>query len=94
MRKKKFFGNSIKARRGEDLVSAHFDRKTMSVEFDMQFAPCKKWSSVGVELEIFERLNRAKFNIQPCEDWGFLDRNLLADGDVRELIQFFRENQH
>ncbi|KAG8163351.1 hypothetical protein KVR01_006648 [Diaporthe batatas] len=78
VRKRKFGGNSIKARRDDDLVSAHFDRKTMSVEFDVTFRPGKKWCSVEVEQEIFDRLNKAKFDIQPVEDWGFLDRNLLV----------------
>lgn len=96
MRKKKFVGNSIKARRDDDCVSAHFDRKTMSVEFDMtlKLGPGKKWGSVGVEQEIFERLNKAKFDIQPCEDWGFLDRALLTHGLVRRRTQSFSEKQH
>lgn len=93
-RKRKFVGNSIKARRDDDLVSAHFDRKTMTVEFNMKFGPGKKWSSVGVEQEIFERLNKAKFDVQPCEDWGFLDRNFLAHTSVRRPIQFFGEKQN
>lgn len=79
MRKKKFFGNSIKARRGDNLVSAHFDRKTMTVEFSVQCAGPKKWSSAEVEQEIFERLNKAKFEIQPLEHWGFLDRHFPAN---------------
>lgn len=78
MRKRKFFGNSIKVRRGDDLVSAHFDRRNMKVEFSMKCPPSKKWSSVEVEQEIFERLNNAKFDIQPLEHWGFLDRQFFV----------------
>lgn len=44
------------------------------MEFHMRCATSKKWSSVDVEQEIFQRLNKAKFDIQPSEDWGFLDR--------------------
>lgn len=78
-RKRKFFGNSIKAMRGDDWVSAHFNKKTMTVHFVMHCPLTKQWSSVEVEQEIFERLNRAKFEIQPSESWGFLDRKFLGN---------------
>lgn len=78
-RRRKFFGNTIKAMRGDDWVSAHFSKRTMTVHFVMNCPITKQWSSVEVEQEIFERLNRAKFEIQPSENWGFLDRKLRAD---------------
>lgn len=78
-RKRKFFGNTIKAMRGDDWVSAHFNKRTMTVHFVMNCPITKQWSSVEVEQEIFERLNRAKFDIQPSEHWGFLDRKLRED---------------
>lgn len=53
----------------------------------MHCATSKKWSSVDVEQEIFQRLNKAKFDIQPSEDWGFLDRRLCATvNDVCVLV--------
>lgn len=51
----------------------------MFVNFIMHCALTKQWSSVQVEQEIFERLNKAKFDIQPSACWGFLDRKFFAD---------------
>lgn len=47
----------------------------MVVEFQMNCLTSKQWSSIDVEQEIFDRLIKARFEIQPSEDWGFLDRN-------------------
>ncbi|KAK2597232.1 hypothetical protein N8I77_013093 [Diaporthe amygdali] len=80
-RNRKFGGNAIKAWRGNDCVSAHFDKRTMEVDFTIRSAFPKQWPSMDVETEIFERLNRAKFDIQPAEDWGFLDRKVFAHFD-------------
>lgn len=86
--KRKFFGNSIVARRDEDWVSAHFMSSIMVVEFTVHFSTPKPWSSTEVEQEIFKRLNKAKFKIQPSEDWGFIDRKFGAILDhVCILIQ-------
>ncbi|KAK7718609.1 hypothetical protein SLS64_002569 [Diaporthe eres] len=76
--KRKFFGNSIKVRRGDEWVSAHFNKNTMVVHFTMHCALTKQWSSVQVEQEIFKKLNKAKFDIQPSEGWGFLDCKFFA----------------
>ena len=59
----------------------------MVVAFDINCHTEKQWSSIDVEQEIFERLNKARFDIQPSEDWGFLDRKFNATvDDVRILI--------
>jgi hypothetical protein len=49
------------------------------VHFVMYCPLSKTWSSAEVEQEIFERLNRAKFDIEPSENWGFLDRMHQTD---------------
>ncbi|KAL1873549.1 hypothetical protein Daus18300_003912 [Diaporthe australafricana] len=77
-RKRKFFGKTIRAVRDDDWVSCHFNKSAMVVEFVMHCALSKKWSSMDVEQELFQRLNKAKFDIQPSEDWGFLDRKFFA----------------
>lgn len=76
--KRKFFGNAIKARRGDDWVKAHFDKRTMVVEFHMHCATSKPWHSIDVEQEIFDRLKKAKFDIEPSEERGFLDRRFYS----------------
>lgn len=54
----------------------------------MHCVPTKQWDSTDVEQEIFKRLNKAKFDIEPSEDWGFLDRNFRRTIDsVCILIQ-------
>ncbi|KAG6368284.1 hypothetical protein INS49_002489 [Diaporthe citri] len=85
--KRRFFGNTIKARRDDDWVSAHFNKSSMVVEFQMNCALSKQWSSIDVEQEIFDRLIKAKFDIQPSEDWGFLDRKFR--GFVTNLKTIF-----
>lgn len=57
------------------------------MEFHMHCHTSKNWSSVEVEQEIFQRLNKAKFDIEPSEDWGFLDHRFYTNvDDVRVLI--------
>lgn len=65
------------------------------MEFHMRCSLSKTWSSADVEQEIFKRLNKAKFDIKPSEDWGFLDRRLHAkfDDDVCVLI-YLLEGKH
>lgn len=61
----------------------------MVVNFVMHCRLTKQWPSVQVEQEIFERLNKAKFDVQPSEGWGFLDRKFRAHFDrVRKPIWF------
>lgn len=91
-RKRKFGGNAIKAWRGNDCVSAHFNKRTMEVDFTIRSAFPKQWPSMDVETEIFERLNKAKFDVQPAEDWGFLDRKVFAHfNKVYKLINVWDE---
>lgn len=47
-----------------------------------------------MEQEIFERLNKAKFDIQPSEDWGFLDRRLCESLDNVCTSNQFLERKH
>lgn len=49
------------------------------MNFTMHWPLTKQWSSVQIEQEVFERLNKAKFDIQPSEEWGFLDRKFFTD---------------
>lgn len=61
------------------------------MNFIMHCALTKQWSSVQVEQEIFERLHKAKFDIQPSEGWGFLDRKFFADfKEVRKPVSLLR----
>ncbi|KAJ0122618.1 hypothetical protein J7T55_003133 [Diaporthe amygdali] len=79
--RKRKFGNTIKAWRGNVCVSAHFNKRNMEVDFTIRGTYPKQWPSMEVEAEIFERLNKAKFEIQPAENWGFLDRKVFAHLD-------------
>ncbi|KAI3395017.1 hypothetical protein diail_1906, partial [Diaporthe ilicicola] len=77
-RKRKFFGNSIKVVRGYEYFTCHFNNRAMVVDVIANCAYPKQWVTTDVEQEIFRRLNKAKFDIQPSEDWGFLDRKFFA----------------
>lgn len=60
----------------------------------MHCATPKQWSSIDVEQEIFERLNKANFDIQPSEDWGFLDRRFYASVDDVCISNQLLERKH
>ncbi|ROV94298.1 hypothetical protein VMCG_08663 [Cytospora schulzeri] len=75
-RKRRYFGGSVKARRGTDWVSAHFTKSDMTVAFTVNRQWPSTWQSEGVEREIIQRLNSAKFEVAPTEDWGFIDRHI------------------
>lgn len=73
-KKKRYYVGSIKARRGSDWVSAHFTKRDMTVAFTVYRQWPSTWESEGVEREIIQRLKKAKFDVVPLEDWGFIDR--------------------
>ncbi|KAK7744096.1 hypothetical protein SLS53_003616 [Cytospora paraplurivora] len=75
-KKRRFVGNSITARRGADWVSAHFDKSAMA-------------NSEGVERDIFQRLNKANFEIEPAEDWGFIDRRMGLAPECWTILKRF-----
>lgn len=75
-KKKRYYVGSIKARRGSDWVSAHFTKRDMAVAFTVYRQWPSTWESEGVEREIIQRLNKAKFEVVPVENWGFIDRHI------------------
>lgn len=88
-RRRRGRGNHITVRRNNDRVVAHWDRKTSTVEFQVITASSQPWgwNVVDMEKEIFARLRKASFNLEPAEGWGFLERRRNA-GTVATVGNF------
>ncbi len=83
-------GNSITVCRDDDRIVAHYDRATDEVEFKVTASswPVYGWDADDVEEEVFTRLRKAFFPLEPLGGYGALANMLEQQADYNIDVRY------